>query len=340
MTENHELQEELAEEELAEEELDFHKEIASLIAYESNTDDEKIPTGFTCVTCSLDGSLRSNLHWDKALQRARGLIESGYKVLFDLDLGLFKKLSLPLKSAVQFQALALAVDHFQKEVVEKFHEHMTGVIVLRSNLLFQRELQWDEGLEESYQLWLKEKHREASEASLSLFCRNVVVEYLELLIDHLSPNIVPFVLVDASCVSSPLLFAQLTASDCYKRLQLAISEPLFQQGYTSWQKGSEFLGYIGKNLPTNICEPVEPTTGIVLPAYDVVEPSAYNGLEDRFLELLEKREPFKVISEEYVTTEWSGLDSLHVCLSGISKNGRRKLAGFEAAGGHIIPTLQ
>ena len=335
MTDAPEIDEELYEE------IDFHKTMSELCIYERLNNETEIPQGFNAVTICLDGCMQSNLAWDEALETSRIFVSQGYKILFELDLGLFESLKLPIASQTQFHALALSVDQFQTQIVPEFQEHIVGVILSRTSLLFHKSLPYDFELDLNFLTWAKEKKVPENDYYKALFYRDAAIEYLELLAERLGENTHPFILVDASEITSPLLFAKLTAADCVRRLQLAICNPLFPRMSAIWQIGKDSCGYIGRLLSKfnklDFETQIEATkTAVLLPPYFVVDPVAYEGLEEAIQFLLHEKISFKVISEEFLTTEWSGIDTLIVSSQSLSLNAKRKLAGFEAAGGEII----
>lgn len=44
----------------------------------------------------------------------------------------------------------------------------------------------------------------------------------------------------------------------------------------------------------------------------------------------------RILTEEYLSSEWDGLDTLYVDSASLSKEGRRKVQGFIAAGGEVM----
>ncbi len=80
-------------------------------------------------------------------------------------------------------------------------------------------------------------------------------------------------------------------------------------------------------------EALIPSLGVLLPEDAFCSPSVLEALTD----ILEGLEPgtYQVIPEVRLTEMWQGLDTLIVIEEGVSHQGRRKLQGFEAAGGEV-----
>lgn len=97
---------------------------------------------------------------------------------------------------------------------------------------------------------------------------------------------------------------------CIEHFHLALTEYAFAFDAAVWE---------GKGVYTSSAQEIK--RGVVLPAlveWDKVEM------------------PFKVIGEEQLTQKWDGLDSLIVQAEALSPQGKRKIAGFKAAGGTLI----
>lgn len=48
----------------------------------------------------------------------------------------------------------------------------------------------------------------------------------------------------------------------------------------------------------------------------------------------------RILTEEYLTSEWDGLDTLYIDSAALSKEGMRKVQGFRAAGGEVIDVIK
>jgi hypothetical protein len=325
------------------EESDFYTCIRSHTVYESPVLFDKVPEGFTAVTIPLHARMSATLDWSAALDKARTWQKKGLKLLFDLDLGLFHHLDHPLDSKTQFSSLRLAVQELQKHISAEFKEATLGVIVARSTLLPPPELALSQTGTLQFEEWLQEHKCISSTETKALFWHAVIADYLELLTEDLEESVAPLLLVDCQGAASfPLLFARVTHKNPSDRVKIALKNPLFMQNTPIWQTGKDSSGYIGCDLTSynqNLQSEKTPQIGVVFP--QVIDPEedkeAFLGLEDTLISLLKKDEPFKILSEEFLTSEWEGLDTLIVTPL-VQKRSVRKLKGFEAAGGHIIST--
>src|SRR5581483_9749631 len=148
--------------------------------FERKNNEEKIPEGFNGTTIILNARSESSLEWQKEIEAANRLKDEGYKILFDLDLGLFSHLKHPLTHKNQFQALSYALDHFYTKVWEPLKEHSVGAIISRLDLPF--ELASNEVTDYHFEEWLS-SHGENKHNPLlkPLYARDVIADFLELL---------------------------------------------------------------------------------------------------------------------------------------------------------------
>src|SRR5437764_741988 len=70
------------------------------------------PNGFNVRRVAVDGRMRSDLNWKEAEEVAQRAVDAGLLIFWDLDLGLFSDLPLPLSDQSQFMSLVLSIDHF------------------------------------------------------------------------------------------------------------------------------------------------------------------------------------------------------------------------------------
>jgi hypothetical protein len=314
---------------------DLSEKLKRQAIYETKDLHETIPAGFQAVTIYLDATAHSSLNWQKEIDAAHKFIEQGYDILFDLDLGLFNRLETHLNHEVQFQTLSFAMDHFSASLTPEIKKHTLGVLLARLDLEFQNNFKEIASHELDFQEWLVAKGCPCQNDLINHYFRDVAVEYILLLVTHLPLSITPLVLVDAQNSKNPLTFAQLTAKDRFERIQLAIKNPLFAQGYMVWEEGSDFGGYIGRTLPPKHTQQAS-NIGLLIPSYDIVNPVNSHDIDKALEFLLSQNKNFKIISEELLTNEWDGLDALIVSPATISSNSKRKLQGFFAAGGKLV----
>lgn len=290
----------------------------------------------------LDGTLNSDLNWPAARQSAERYIEKGSKILWEINLGLSSALSFPFENQMQYNSLKIAVEHFRDTLWKDFQEQSLGLCLYRGSADFSRTFLWNETQLNSLRLWLKDSfiepdnfrketgiHIEDFERLsrfqleehplgrhlLRLFCRNVVMDYLDLLISQCPDSLPPYLILDASTIKVPWECAQLLTKERFER----------------WH--CQFEGSI---LPFDQISNTEIKTAVCLPSMNRINPTQWKPLEKAFISLEENKVPFRVIPEVFLISEWDGLDDLIVVSEAVSVQGIRKLQGFCAAGGRVI----
>ncbi len=81
---------------------------------------------------TLCGKLNASLDWKEQIKQAEELSTEGKQIFWDLDLGLFDDLPLPLENEMQYRSLSLSISQFN-ETVEPFIENSQGVLLCRGN---------------------------------------------------------------------------------------------------------------------------------------------------------------------------------------------------------------
>jgi hypothetical protein len=118
------------------------------------------------------------------------------------------------------------------------------------------------------------------------------------------------------------------------RFRLGVQHAPFAIHALSWKDGSSAQDYIGRTyIPT---ERAPAVVGILLPAFGQPEKANKARLQKTFNYLLKKQIPFKIISQEFLTMEWGGLDTIILSHNSPSVPLQRALAGFTAASGNVI----
>lgn len=319
-----------------EEEHDVIEEIApAAFVFDASTLGEEVPEGFNAVKITLDGSIKSDLKWEKERDAASRYIERGLRIFWEMRLGLFSQLEKPIANQSQFLSLCLSLEHFRDSLWKEFRPHTIGLCLYRGSPDFKLEFPWDEEQQSNLQDWLKERDvtlaKENENSLLSLFCRDVAGEYLDLLADRLPDTLNCFALLDASGIADPVLRAQLTTKERYPRFVLGIKG--INQDAFSWDSSLVSAGALSREP---IIEAPLIRIGVCLPPITLCHPSAWEGLGDAMIQLEEKGIPFRTIPEMSLTTEWDGLDYLIVSSENLSPQGRRKLQGFCAAWGAVV----
>lgn len=286
--------------------------------YEINQLGESIPEGFNTVSLNLDGKVSAELDWKAIEEAAQKYQTQGLQLLWNLDLGLFDRLKLPLANQTQFLSLILSLEHLRDTLWKKFKDHTLGVCLYQGPANSLGQLRWDDQLHNNFLAWGREvlspKFDENDLYFKSLFARDAVAEYLTLLANRMPDAMQLFAILDVDASIGLIMEAQLSNRERFERFHLIT------------RKGS---------LPTSFNYEQE-AVGVCLPCYDVIEPQYYLGLENVLKHLLKKQIPFRIIPEAFLIHEWDGLDYLIVEPAALSPQGKRKLQGFCAAGGTVV----
>lgn len=268
----------------------------------------------------LDGKTNSTLDWS----HARKEVETSLgPIIWDLDLGLFAGLKRGLEDQTQFLSLSLSLEHFRDAIWKEFKDRTHSVCVYEGSVDFSRDFKWDDRQWANCVHWLHtqgvdeccsdrfafEKHAEGPDL-LRLFCRDTCVEYIQLLANRMPDGLEVSVRLHTSDYSLAHE-AQLFHGERYERLTI-----------------------LKEN--TRIQESPQANIALCLPPLEMCRQSHYQGIEEALQVLMNRKIPYRLIPENHLIMEWDGLDHLLVSPNGISINGKRKLQGFQAAGGNII----
>lgn len=285
----------------------------------------------------IDGKMQSDLSaWKQCEKIAQRVLDQGDRIYWEIDLGLFDKLSFPLEDSSQFLSLCLSLEHFRDTLWKQFGEHSQGICLYKGSADYSPTFLWNEIQASSLREWIQEgfkdelffsretgiqihsfseveyellEKNEQGRKLLSLFCRDVCAGYLNLLAARLPDAISCFIEVDGKGIEDPVLLAQLLNKESYPKINLLVSNGL----------GSE-----------------HGTHGICLPSLSIRNQNEYQGLQDVFDYLHQQKIAYRLIPEMLLITEWDGLDSLFVLSKSLTPQGRRKLLGFCAAGGQVV----
>ena len=265
---------------------------------------------FTTIT--IDASSKSTMQWQDSRKEALSAIAKGRKILWNLDLGLFRSLAAPLSNASQFMTLRLALDHFRDSLWEEFQRYSVGAALYQGSPDFAIDFKWDEEQKLNFEAWLQESEHTLEPQDLFLekmFCRDVCSSYISELAENV-PDRIPLFLIFNQKGIEPLLQLLLTAQDLYPRFSLLFTKNAIQDPKASLA----------------ICWPLR----------DKKSPCYYKGLGEALLKLHQSAISYRIISESNLTIEWQGLDHIIYSPPSISSSGIRKLHGFNAAGGTLV----
>lgn len=308
--------------------------------------------GYNAVTITLEGGARSDLSWKAQLAQAQEYTKQGYALFWDINLGLFDQLRLPLDHQAQFLSLTLTLEHFRDTLWQEWREHTLGVSIYRGSLDFSRGFKWSSQQLSNLREWIQSAYPDKNllekeiglclpsldvidpanlvpslygQQLIRLFCRDVLVEYLSLLSTRLPDPLPCYLCLDAQGIDHPLWEAQLLNPECFSHLNLALRN--HQLPWNSWEWGMQQLKQTIK--PT-------PSLGICFPPMDCYRLGQFAGFQEALPYLLARQIDFRIIAESDLVTCWDGLDHLIVSRAGLSPQGKRKLQGFCAAGGTVV----
>lgn len=306
---------------------------------------EQVPEGFNAVVIKLDARIDSKLRWEKELSWARECISKGLHILWELDLGIPTELKQPLSSETQFRALALAIEHFVNNVWTHYQNESIGAILYRGSLDFSHGFNWSPEQKAQFKDWLEDRELEYDEpmklkqkndgyAYIRLYCRDVIVQYLDLLTTKLPPTLLAFALVDSRGIGNLALQASLLSREAFEHIHPI---PMGAAGGfcgLCWEPPEIGVGFIGRKMPEPSAQK-EIKTGICLPHKSKLSWDIMIRLSAVVGDLEKNATPYRYIPESHIIYDWDGLDDLLVDTEGVSRSGERKLDGFRAAGGHV-----
>ena len=152
-----------------------------------------------------------------------------------------------------------------------------------------------------------------------------LIEPLKWLASHLPEEVRPFVFFDTKAIpDAATYFRLLNQADLGFLTPILKGEWAEKYPYAipalAWDHSNSPLGFVSNTLFTPLAEKTL-DTAVLLPktgAFPIPETV------------------FRMIPEQILTHEWEGVDHLIVTPSSVSAKCRRKLLGFEAAGGEVI----
>jgi hypothetical protein len=313
----------------------------------------------------LTAKLDSDLNWENPQKEAQAIADGEFNILWDIDLGLFTELPLPLSDTTQYRSLHLALDHFFESLWKQFELNTLGGILFKGSLDLTSKWNWDGdqilNLRNELTSYFKDAHALSNQMGaplkelleiepsdllkspfgenfLRFFCLNSALDYLEILAARFPESLLPYVLLDAKEIPSILHCAQLLDHESFDFIQLSLkNSPIHLPHVIGWESSGYPNGFIGSH-PYSLQE-VEALSpyGVVIPQkkiYDAKKLAHY----DESLSWVLDRERLRFISERNLTIDWSGLDTLFVFE--VQELTKRKLEGFIAAGGTVVSLNQ
>jgi hypothetical protein len=223
----------------------------------------------------------------------------GTPSVFEFDLGLHEPY-FPIEDELYFNALAAALTQFTKEVWPRFPD--SRAILFRGKADFSTFFRWTESQEANYEAW-KENLAPNHESHLKrLFCAEAFVAYFQMLAHRLPDELPLTLIIDPINTGTLAQTLHLLSPERFEHFRI--------------ESGFQFDSNIG------ICFPPDSECSEEIIA-------ELDGLLNRL-------PSFKPVYENLLTEQWDGLDEIYVIPKALTQRGKRKLMGFEAAGGRVI----
>jgi len=331
--------------------------------YTGSLRNTELPDGFNTVIIRLEGGLKADLEWKQARIDAQKFTEKGYMILWEINLGLFSQLPFALSNQTQYLSLSLSLEYFRDSLWKEFKESSLGLIIGRSNADFSQFFPLEDQHIDNLRIWLQDVFMneqafeneigmktcsfqeitpqfllksKAGHRLLSLFCRNIAIEYLNLLSNRLPDTLPRYVLLDAnSLAEDPLLQAQIFNPEVFDSLNYILLGATIPTQTIGWGSESPY-GFMNNVNLTSSKQEESVKIGICLPSSDLYPSRYYIGLREALQHLINDKIPFRLIPESLLITHWDDLDYILYVPEGLSHQGKRKLQGFCAAGGTVV----
>ncbi len=329
--------------------------------------DEPIPSFFNAVKISLNGRMDADLDFRGVKAYAERVVEKGLLILWQIDLGLFLALLSGLSSEAQVRTLQRTLEAFIDEVYTPFFEKSLGVVIFQGTSEFAANFPWSnpsfaEDALEVFKVWLKEEFSTPEKFSeefsvaidrfdqvdraftlkskamthvLNLFCRDLSVDYLNILTESISESIPFFVMIDCEETKEPGYLAEILDKDRFEKYFVVTKGgPLPVQGLCFDDERASF-GFISRR-ELQVQKKELAKSAVCLPGEFYYRPKITEELNNTLLELNKRFIHYRVIPQAQLLSDWHGLDYIIVLTKTLEQEGRRVLKGFTAAGGEIV----
>lgn len=221
----------------------------------------------------------------------------GTPSVFEFELGLNAPY-FPLEDELYFQAIAAALTHFSQEVWPRFPS--AQALLYRGSADFSKHFLWSERQEANFSQWRSQLPVGEETHLKKIFCLESFIAYFQMLA-HRLPDEMPLLLhLEPPSQGTLAEKLHLLSPERYEHFQV-------ERVYTS-------------NL------------GVCFPPDSECSPSVLAKID----ELLTELPHFRPVYETLLTEQWDGLDTIYVLPEALTERGRRKLKGFEAAGGEVV----
>jgi hypothetical protein len=277
--------------------------------------------------------------WDELFHLAQEAVSAQKWIFWDLDFH-FQEKKIFLQDTSLFFSFGLAIEEFVKKLWTHFQKETIGASLFRGSIDFVKYFVWTE-LHEQHYLEQKQESlhwQKKGEEALSrrFFAADIFSDYLLRLASFFPDSLLPFCLLDVSQVESGAELSFLLSKERFQHLFLALKRSKIPLGYFNWEEGRCLGGWMGRGAPYFLAVP-EVNVGVCLPLEEKMDATLLQLLDAVFERLHEAQTPYRVIPEAYLNEQWNGIDELIVFHPFVSPQGERKLKGFLAAGGMILP---
>ena len=265
--------------------------------------------------------LDSDLIFSALKDKADLHVQEGKYLFWDLNFGL-KQPFFSFENERMLSAFLLAIDVFLNELWSVFSTHTLGVNLYRAAYPFHPQFQEKVRWEDDFNMWKRDFPN--LPCAYDFYCLQQLSDYLHRLATPFPDEVMVFSLFDASFFSSPSLIGKLFSKEIFPHLHLGIN--------TSFQAQMSLLKWDQECL---CVYPHKIDLGVVLPSNLDFTFEAQQTIDRHLHQLETDRLAYRLISESYLTEYWTGLERLIYFDSYLSRQGERKLKGFQAAAGQI-----
>lgn len=303
-------------------------------------------TGYNTVAIPVSLLPYGDLNFEEPLIKAKKAQSNGFKIIFDLDLGLFDRLKMHLESDRLFSALTLSLESFQKALLAPFASITLGVIVYKGTADFYQLLKNDYSLIESFALWVSAAYQITSDSKTletSDFGRLILtqgyfemgIRFIEQIREPLNQQLPVFVLLDFQDITDSKTKAFLLNRERLGKVLFAVKNA--DQYYSGIQWDGRFqspFAFFGTKGP-QIVAPSQKKYGILLPAIEKKNLMDYKEIGETIDFFIKEGLAFRMIPESYFVSEWDEVDLLFVPKE-LSQEGLRMVKGYLASQGELI----
>lgn len=277
---------------------------------------------FQAVLVSLPCRAKDPLDWKEALRAAEQTAASGLKIVWEIDCGLGQD-ALYLREELPWNAIALALELFTKEILPKHASSIAGVCLYRGPADIEARYVWTpqdaDFIEEN-------KTRALSREKLfTLHIWNVFAEYLKRMLSLIPETVPALALFDLKEGVSAELMPLLFSKERFEHFQLAFKDsPCWLDGGI-WNEKEILISSVKDNA-----------LGIAVPLSERLSENLIKKFSEVLTRLHQKNLSYRLIPEADLHLEWHGIESLIFFAENISNLSKRGLMGFYAGGGALI----